>query len=303
MGCRSLVVRRIYHSIPIRLPPRHPAYHRGFPNHGRHLGRFGIRRFNMGSKQYDDQMGRLFDYLEKSGRMEDTMIILTSDHGDYLGDHWLGEKELFHDPSVRVPLIVYDPRAETDTTRGTVCDALIETVDLAATFVDAIGADVPDHILEGHSLAPFLHGETPEEWREFAICEYDYSASPMAGKLGLAPRDARLFMVATKRWKLMHAEGGFRPMLFDLANDPQELDDLGDSPEHAEIVDELYENLFTWTRRMSQRTTISEDQIRAMRKGASARKGILFGLYDENDAKPELLKKYQGKASSIPPRE
>ena len=253
-------------------------------------------------KQCDDQMGRLFDYLEKSGRMQDTMIILTSDHGDYLGDHWLGEKELFHDSSVRVPLIVYDPRAEADSTRGTVCDALIETIDLAATFVDAIGAEVPDHILEGRSLTPFLHGETPD-WREFAISEYDYSASPMAGKLGLAPRDARLFMVATKRWKLMHAEGGFRPMLFDLENDPQELDDLGASVEHAEIIDELYENLFTWTRRMSQRTTISEDQIRAMRKGGSACKGILFGLYDENDAAPELLKKYQGKASSIPPRE
>jgi len=84
---------------------------------------------------------------------------------------------------------------------------------------------------------------------------------------------------------------------------PQELDDLGASVEHAEIIDELYENLFTWTRRMSQRTTISEDQIRAMRKGGSACKGILFGLYDENDAAPELLKKYQGKASSIPPRE
>ena len=62
-------------------------------------------------KQCDDQLGVLLDYLDRSaGRMDDTMIVLTSDHGDYLGDHWLGEKDLFHDPSVKIPLIVYDPR-------------------------------------------------------------------------------------------------------------------------------------------------------------------------------------------------
>ncbi|MBL4807010.1 MAG: sulfatase-like hydrolase/transferase [Rhodobacteraceae bacterium] len=251
-------------------------------------------------KQCDDQMGRLFDYLEKSGRMDDTMIVITSDHGDYLGDHWLGEKELFHDPSVRVPLIIYDPRKSADAARGTVCDALIETIDLAATFVEALGGDIPDHILEGKSLMPFLRGETPDDWRGFAISEYDYSAYPLADKLGIAPRDARLFMVVTKRWKLMHAEGGFRPMLFDLANDPQELNDLGDSPDHSEIIDQLYESLFTWARRNSQRTTMSEATIRAMRKGGSARKGILFGYHTEAEANPELLSKYVGKAPRIP---
>ena len=55
------------------------------------------------------------------------MIVLTSDHGDYLGDHWLGEKDLFHEPSVKVPMIVYDPRAEANKTRGTTCDALVES--------------------------------------------------------------------------------------------------------------------------------------------------------------------------------
>ncbi|MEM6467007.1 MAG: sulfatase-like hydrolase/transferase, partial [Pseudomonadota bacterium] len=75
-------------------------------------------------KQCDDQLGRLLDHLEATGQDADTMIVLTSDHGDYLGDHWLGEKDLFHDPSVRIPFILYDPRPEADSTRGTVCDAL-----------------------------------------------------------------------------------------------------------------------------------------------------------------------------------
>ncbi len=59
-------------------------------------------------KQCDHQLGRLLDHLEDKGRLQDTMIVLTSDHGDYLGDHWLGEKDLFHDPSAKVPMIIYD---------------------------------------------------------------------------------------------------------------------------------------------------------------------------------------------------
>ncbi|MCB1834387.1 MAG: sulfatase-like hydrolase/transferase, partial [Geminicoccaceae bacterium] len=98
-------------------------------------------------RQCDDQLGRLLDHLESTGRLADTMIVLTSDHGDYLGDHWLGEKDFFHNPSVRIPLIVFDPRRQADATRGTVCGALVESIDLAATFVEAAGGTVPDHII------------------------------------------------------------------------------------------------------------------------------------------------------------
>ncbi|MBO6718544.1 MAG: sulfatase-like hydrolase/transferase [Rhizobiaceae bacterium] len=253
-------------------------------------------------KQCDDQMGRLFAHLEKIGRMADTMIVLTSDHGDYLGDHWLGEKELFHDPSVRIPLIVYDPRKEADAARGTVCDALVESIDLAPTFMEAIGATIPNHILEGRSLTPLLKGDTPEDWRDFAISEYDYSATPIADRLGLAPKDARMFMVVTERWKMIHSEGGFRPMLFDLDADPQEFDDLGDSPEHRDIIEKMYDYLFAWARRSSQRTTVSDDLVRSMRKNGSQHKGILLGVYDEDDIEPNLLTKYRGKASTPPDR-
>jgi membrane-anchored protein YejM (alkaline phosphatase superfamily) len=65
-------------------------------------------------KQIDDQLGRLFEYLESSGRMRDTLIVVTSDHGNSAGDHWLGEKEIFHETSVRVPLIVYDQDGASD---------------------------------------------------------------------------------------------------------------------------------------------------------------------------------------------
>ncbi|MDD9910364.1 MAG: sulfatase-like hydrolase/transferase [Ahrensia sp.] len=255
-------------------------------------------------KQCDDQMGVLFDYLERSGRMEDTMIVITSDHGDYLGDHWLGEKGMLHDASAKVPMIIYDPSPEADAARGTVCDELVESIDLAATFVDFAGGDVPDHIIEGRSLTPFLHGKQTPGWRDYAIAEYDYSATPMCANLGLRPRDARLFMVADKSWKFIHAEGAgpdgpFRPMLFDLENDPGELADLGASDRHTEIIDLMYERLGKWGRRLSQRTTRSEAQIIAGRS-ASRRKGIVLGAYDESEVDAELSVKYRGKAPLRP---
>ena len=60
-------------------------------------------------KQIDDQLGLLFRFMEDRGLLDKTLIVFTSDHGDYLGDHWMGEKDLFHEPSVKIPLIVYDP--------------------------------------------------------------------------------------------------------------------------------------------------------------------------------------------------
>ena len=244
-------------------------------------------------KQCDDQMGRLFDWMEQTGRMEDTMIVLTSDHGDFLGDHWLGEKAFFHDTSTRVPLIIYDPSAEADATRGTTCDALVESIDLAPTFVEVAGAEPAGHILEGESLMPILHGSRAETLRDYVICEYDYSGAPVAAQLNASVRDAVMFMIADKRWKMVHCEGGYRPILFDLENDPQELVDLGDSAEHAEVIAALYDKLFAWTRRPSQRTTRSEAQLLAMR-GNSGRRGVVIGVYDENDTPLDLTVKYRG---------
>ena len=247
-------------------------------------------------KQCDDQLGVLLDYLETSGRMEDTMIVLTSDHGDYLGDHWLGEKDLFHECSVKVPLIIYDPSTEADATRGSVCDELVESIDLTATFIEVAGGSVPDHIVEGKSLMPFLHNTKPEEWRDFVVSEFDYSATMQAAKLDLQPRDARLFMIADKRWKFMHADGGFRPMLFDMENDPGELNDLGDSVQHEEVIQKMYDRLSQWARRPSQRTTKPNDEIKNMR-GKSRRKGVLLGVVDGSELDKEILDGLTGKAA------
>ncbi|MBO9433146.1 sulfatase-like hydrolase/transferase [Ruegeria sp. R13_0] len=247
-------------------------------------------------KQADDQMGRLFDWMERAGRMDDTMIVLTSDHGDFLGDHWMGEKTFFHDASTKMPLIIYDPSSEADATRGTVSDALVESIDLAPTFVEVAGGDVASHILEGYSLLPILHGQAQELPRDVVICEYDYSASPIAERMEASVRDAVMFMVANKRWKLIHCEGGHRPILFDLETDPQELIDLGDSEDHAEVIGEMYDHLFAWARRPSQRTTRSEQQLIEMRTKSRGR-GVVVGIYDESDMPLDLTVKYRNRTA------
>lgn len=249
-------------------------------------------------KQCDDQMGRLFKHLEDTGQVDKTMIILTSDHGDYLGDHWMGEKDLFHAPSVKVPLIVYDPRSAADTTRGSTCDALVESIDVTATIIDAAGGTVPDHIVEGRSLMPNINGTSTTD-RPFAISEYDYSKHPVGAALNVAPRDARLFMVATHDWKLIHAEGGYPPMLFDLQNDPDELNDLGRDPAYAAQRSALYGHLHTWALRMSQRITVSDAEIIATREGPNGT-GVVLGVYEEGDVAAAEVEKYVGKAPKRP---
>ncbi|MFT5391383.1 MAG: arylsulfatase A-like enzyme [Gammaproteobacteria bacterium] len=234
-------------------------------------------------KQIDDQLGVLFEHLRDNGLWENTMVVFSSDHGDYLGDHWLGEKDHFHDVSVKIPMLVYDPSAEADVSRGTVCDALVESIDLLPTFIDWHGGEAQPHRLEGRSLLPWLH--TPPrayediDWREVAISEYDYSMMNASSALDVLPSDARMVMAVDLRWKYIEILG-FRPMLFDRDNDPGELEDLGDDPAYADIRAAFAEKIARWARRLSQRTTISDDQILA-RRGRSAQRGIFIGYWDE----------------------
>ena len=245
-------------------------------------------------KQIDDQLARLFSFMTERGLLEHTLVVFTSDHGDYLGDHWMGDKDLFHEPSAKVPLIVCDPSPAADASRGSVCDALVEAIDLAPTFLEAVGADpsAQSHRLEGRSLMPFLTARPPAEWRGFVFSEYDYSLQPIAAKLGVEPRNARLFMVADERWKYVHAVG-FRPMLYDLESDPSEFRDLGADPAHEGERKRLAAALGEWGLRLSQRTTRSEQQMRAAR-GSAQRRGILIGVWEESELPAELWSRYLG---------
>lgn len=229
-------------------------------------------------KQIDDHLGRLFDWLEKTGRADDTMIVVTSDHGDYLGDHWMGEKELFHECSVRVPLIVLDPRPEADTTRGTASMAPVEAIDLVPTFVEAVGEAPAYHRLEGRSLAPLLHGETPEDWRDAVFSEIDYAFYGARETLGTGLDDSRGYMIRTEHWKYVHFIG-FPPQLFDLLNDPDEFRDLGRDPDYAETRDHMHRRLLDRLTARKNRVALTPEAAKAM-TNTEDKDGILIGFWE-----------------------
>ena len=227
--------------------------------------------------QIDDHLGRVFDYLESSGRMKDTMIVFASDHGDYLGDHWLGEKELFHEPSVRVPLIIYDPDPAADATRGTVTDKLVEAIDLVPTFLDVYEAKAPRHRLEGRSLLPLIRGPQPLEWRDSVFCELDYAFYEARELTEKGANDARAYMLRTERWKYIHYKG-FAPQLFDLKEDPDELVDLGMSQAHDGVRREMHGRLLERLTDRRNRITVDDEWV----LGARAREskvGVIIGRW------------------------
>lgn len=239
--------------------------------------------------QIDDQLGVLFSVMQEKNLFDDTMIVFTSDHGDYLGDHWMGDKDYFHDPAVKVPLIIVDPSHDADATRATVDDSLVELIDLLPTFMEFYGGDVPRNIIDGYSLLPKIYGQDAP-WRDYTVSEYDYSIQVFRPDTGRTPLDCRSYMVATNEWKLVHAPG-YPPVLFDRINDPNELNDLGRSDEHAEIRQNLFNLLADWALQYRQRITWSEERNIEM-TGIEEKLGVLIGYWNEDDAQgkdPNIL--------------
>lgn len=228
-------------------------------------------------KQIDDHLGQLFDELEQSGKMDETMIVMTSDHGDYLGDHWMGEKELFHEVSVRVPLIVFDPRPEADKTRGTASNALVEAIDLVPTFLEAMGAPSAEHRIEGRSIMPLINGEEPDDWRTEVFSEIDYAFYTAREALGVGPSDARGYMLRSERWKYVHFKG-YPPQLFDLENDPDEFKDLGRNPEYENVRKSMKDKLFERLANRKNRVTMTDEQVLGTRKGEN-KSGVVIGRW------------------------
>ena len=125
---------------------------------------------------------------------------------------------------------------------------------------------------------PLLHG-TEDKVRDWAISEYDYVTREARKTLNVSPENARLVMCVDDRWKYVHAEG-FRPMLFDLKEDPNELVDLGESmaKEHEAIRKLMAERIFEWARRHHNRTTRTYEQLEAVTDAEPP--GILIGVWD-----------------------
>ena len=142
----------------------------------------------------DDNVGRMIQALEESGQRENTLVIFTSDHGELLGDHQLvGKGCRFYECLVRVPLICSWPGHVRE---GSVCDALVELMDIAPTLLELAGVAAPER-MQGRSLWPLLTGQA-QTHRAYVRSEYYRALNPDApgrehlqGTYGTMIRDQR----------------------------------------------------------------------------------------------------------------
>ena len=227
--------------------------------------------------ELDHHLGRLFDHMSDSGRLDDTLIIFTADHGDFLGDHWLGEKELFYDTVQKVPFIVVDPRREAETTRGTVDARFVESVDVVPTVLEVLGVEGPSHRIEGRSLVPLLHGAEPRGWRDFVYSELDYSYRGARLALGKDVHQCRAFSLRNQHWRYVYWLDE-PEQLFDLAADPDQMHDLGRDAGTETQRAQLRTQLLDFLARRHHRTTVSDA---AVARGTAAHKkaGVFFGQW------------------------
>jgi arylsulfatase A-like enzyme len=121
--------------------------------------------------EVDAQLGRVWDHLEKTGEWEHTVIVVTADHAELLGDHGLKEKVGYWETSQHIVSIVRDPRRAK--AHGTVVDRFTENVDIFPTLCELLGQEVPAQC-DGLPLTPFLDAEVPPMWRDAAHWEYDW---------------------------------------------------------------------------------------------------------------------------------
>jgi arylsulfatase len=177
--------------------------------------------------QCDYAMGRVFSALQDEGLLDDALIVFTSDHGEYLGDHRAGAKLYFHEVSSRVPLVVRCPKSWGDRPSGVQLDSLVTHADIMATLVAAAGADPPES--DGIDLLRLARSETSERESLVGACWWTFGHD----KVGY-------FALVTGAWKYIWYPDGSHEQLFHLAEDPLEQRNLAHSPEHHQTKDMLH---------------------------------------------------------------
>jgi arylsulfatase A-like enzyme len=192
--------------------------------------------------EVDAQLGRIWSALKAAGIWDDTIVLLTSDHAEMMGDHYMLGKGGFFDGSFHIPLIVRAPRAGAT---GLRIDGPTEAVDVLPTLLELVGAPSPPH-LDGRSLVPFLTGAPPATWRDAAHWEFDFRGLPGESPFGLDARRCNLSVLRTARWKYVHFNGGLPPLLYDLEDDPGERVDRAQDPACRSARLECAERLLDW---------------------------------------------------------
>jgi len=192
----------------------------------------------------DDNVGRVLDYLEAEGLVENTVVVYTSDQGFFLGDHGWYDKRFMYEESLRMPLIMRYPGM---IAAGATNSDIVTNVDFAPLFLDLAGVEIPE-AFQGRSLRPLLAGQRPGNWPKSMYYRY---------WMHLAHHNVYAhYGVRTHRYKLIYyyADGLDQPgslepayppqwELFDLETDPRELKNVYGDPEYAPVVRELKQEL------------------------------------------------------------
>ena len=202
-----------------------------------------------GVEDNDQNIGRVLQWLERSGQLDETAIILTSDHGYFLGEWRMFDKRFMHEPSIRVPFVVRYPKL---VKAGTSSDQMALNVDIAPTLLELAGVPVPA-AMHGQSLVPLLKGESPENWRKDWLYEYfEYPENEH-----VRPHRG----VRTERYKLIHYHTPTRFPdlaeefeLYDLQNDPGENHNLHGQPGSEALTRQLLDRIAALRRETGDRT-------------------------------------------------
>lgn len=172
----------------------------------------------------DHNVGQILDALETAGLSDDTTIIYASDHGDNNGARGLWNKCTMYEESVSIPMIVAPAKSETRLERGAVCATPTSLVDISETILDNFNATLEGH-RPGKSLLEI--GSEPDAPDRVVFSEY-HAFGAVSG----------CFMLRSGPWKFIHYEG-FEPELFNLKDDPEELENVAQSPENIATLERL----------------------------------------------------------------
>jgi arylsulfatase A-like enzyme len=153
------------------------------------------------------------DYLDRNNLAENTIVMYSADNGWYLGDMGMYDKRFMYEPGLRVPLLARGPGIKP----GSTPDAFVANIDLAPTFLDLAGLEIPSS-MQGRSLAPLLRGETPQDWRKTIYYRYYHDPGHH--------NTAAHYGVRTATHKLIYYWKKDAYELFDLAADPSEQNNL-----------------------------------------------------------------------------
>lgn len=180
----------------------------------------------------DDNVGRVLDYLEQHDLADNTLVVYSSDQGFYLGEHGWYDKRFMYEESFRTPLLVRWPGVVEP---GSVEGRIVSNLDFAETFLEAAGVEVPDD-MQGQSLRPILAGDTVDQWRDDFYYHY-YEGPPAVHTV------AEHYGVTTDRYKLIHYYKLDQWELFDLQNDPHEMNSVYGQADYAEVEADLQSRL------------------------------------------------------------